>query len=444
MFYKIVMHPNSKNIISMPVDLLKNNHNLLCKTRITLYFGGRKSTVDIAYDSDLQGNNLQLSEDVAKELCIPCNMNYQIKIMKDGIRIGPVIGLLLRKYKRYINVKSADKFLEYTFMYPKFQGLFYIFSEEGIDPTSKTIEGIYLKPDINNKKILWEKAMLPYPSAIYRRITLPEAKIDFLKDITNNNMFNSYFFDKWEFWQFISSYNQIKDNIPDTCLLESLDTIDDMLNKHKMIYLKLVNGSLAYGILRVWKEDGKYYFRSKYDSNPKGLEREEAESFLKELDSKYLVQQGIECLKYNERYIDFRVIMQKDHTKLWNCTGIVSSFGMRRGTCSNYQDFGYGLSFEKALARMPDCDDEFVFKKRQEVIRICKTVCELLDLTEENYGDFGIDVALDVDFNVWVLEINKRHYHTVPLTIDDVQMYYDVKTNPIKYALALSGFPNYQ
>lgn len=443
MFYKIVMKSASKNIINVPVDLLKNNNNLLSETRITIYFGGRKSTVDIASDSDLQGNIIQLSEDVAKDLCIPCDMDYQVMIMKDGIRIGPVIGLLLRKYKKYVNVKTADKFLEYTLMYPKFQGLLYIFSEEGIDSTSNTIEGIYLKPDISNNKILWEKAILPYPSAIYRRITLPKAKRDFLKDITNNNMFNSYFFDKWEFWQLISSYNQIKDNIPDTCLLGSLDTLDDMLNKHKIVYLKIVNASLADGLIRAWKEEDRYYFKGKYDGNPKGLEREEAELFLKELDDSYLIQQGIECLKYNERYLDFRVIMQKDHTKLWNCTGIIASFGMKGGICSNYEDFGYSLSFEKALTKILDCDKEFIFKKRQEVIRNCKIICEFLDLTKENYGDLGIDVAIDVDLNVWILEINKRHYHTMPLSINDVQMYNDVKTNPIKYALALSGFPDY-
>jgi hypothetical protein len=255
-------------------------------------------------------------------------------------------------------------------------------------------------------------------------------------------MFNSYFFDKWEFWQFISSYSQIKGNIPDTCLLGSIDTLDNMLSKHRIVYLKLVDGSLARGIIRVWKEEDVYYFKEKYDRRNNALKKKGAALFLKELKGKYLIQQGIDCLKYNKRYIDFRVIMQKDHTKLWNCTGIISSFGMKSGICSNYEDFGYTLTFEKALTKALCCDDKFILKKKQEIIEACKTVCQLLDLSEENFGDLGIDVALDVNFNVWILEINKRHYHTMALSVNNIQMYRDVKTNPIKYALALSEFPD--
>lgn len=443
MFYKIGIHSNSKNTIIMPVDFLKNNYNLIDKTEITIYFGGRKSTVNFVYDKEQGENIIQLSEDAAKDLCIPCNMNYQIRVVKDGIRIGPVIGLLLAKYKKSLNEKSLDSFLKYALLYPKFQGLLYMFSEEGINPNSNTIDGVYLKPDIKNKKMLFKEDILPYPSVIYRRIGLSKAKRDFLMNITNNNMFNSCYFNKWEFWQFASAHGEIKDNIPYTCLLKSLDTIDTMLNKYKVVYLKLINGSLAQGLIKVWKNEEKYCFKSKHDKNPKRFGKEEAKEFLKKLKGNYLVQQGIECLNYDSRYTDFRVIMQKDHTRLWNCTGIISRLGRKGGISSNYEAAGYALSFEENMSRILNCDKEFVFKKRQEVIHLCKRICELLDSTEENYGDLGIDVAIDENLKVWIFEINKRHFHTMPLAINDTQMYYEVKNNPIKYALALSGFLNY-
>ena len=68
----------------------------------------------------------------------------------------------------------------------------------------------------------------------------------------------------------------------------------------------------------------------------------------------------------------------------------------------------------------------------------------MLDLRKGNYGDLGFDVMIDEQLKIWILEVNKRHYHSVPLWINDVQTYYEVKAKPIKYATALAGFEVYK
>jgi hypothetical protein len=138
--------------------------------------------------------------------------------------------------------------------------------------------------------------------------------------------------------------------------------------------------------------------------------------------------------------MDFRVIMQKDYTKEWMCTGIISFTGIEGDICSNS---GGELLFEYALEGRLKLSRESTFIIKQNMIDICKKICKILDSSGENYGDLGFDVVLDKNLRVWVLEVNKRQYHSTPLWVGDIQTFYAVKTNPIKYAAALGGFTIY-
>jgi hypothetical protein len=153
-----------------------------------------------------------------------------------------------------------------------------------------------------------------------------------------------------------------------------------------------------------------------------------------------LVQQAIHSLKFQSRNTHLRVIMQKNETMRWNCIGIISYMGKVGGICTIYPDGWYGLSFGKFIKKFIPKDDQSISKIEQKVIDVCYKTCKMLDSTGGNYGDVGIDVIVDEDFRIWILEVNKRHNQRTPLAINNVQMFNNVKINPIKYAVALSGF----
>lgn len=441
MFYKIIPHDSSKGKIFVPGGFSQILNGT--KTECPVSAGSLKTFVDVFEDDNLDISEIIVSTDVVKHLHLPLDIEYQVISDAEGIRFGPVIGLLLARTKNQLISRKPDELLNYTLIYPGIKGLLYVFSIDGIDFKNRLINGFYYNPDVHKTNMMWEERTLPFSDSIFQRIVMADDIRLALKEMTSNRLFNSRYFDKWEFWKIVSRAECISENIPHTILLSTIDDLDEMLANYDEAYLKPLNGTLSRGLNKVSRFKGGYLFSIEHGSEQvKIRSKNRADTFLKELTGgrRYIIQQGLDPLTIDDRHMDFRVIMQKDHTKKWNCTGIIACIGIAGSICSNW---GYELTFETALTKHFNFSQEALFKKRQEIVGICKKVCEALEMDGENYGDLGIDVLIDKKFKVWVLEANKRHYHTVPLWINDMQMFYNVKANPVKYAAALSGFDVY-
>ncbi len=442
MFYRILPDDGSQNKLYAAEDVF----NKYCRGYgypVNVRAGVLKKDVEIMPAADLRHDEVKISRNVLEFLSIPSDISYYVRWEENEICFGPVIGLLLAQSNRHFTPKRMEKFLEYGLRYEEIHGLLYVFSLEGIDFDRRCIEGFYYTPDEDGLKPKWKHGVFPFADSVFRRVCLPTAILNKIKDITENRIFNSYFFNKWEFWNKCSGNASVKDNIPATRIFKSFEDIDEMLELYGSVYLKPINGTLGNGLIRIQKKENCYYLQGKFDENPvMATTREEAKAYVGRIRSGYLyiVQQDIKLLKYVDRFVDFRVIMQKDYTRKWNCTGIVACAGAPKGIHSNYINDTIYMSFEDVMTKALSLDKTAAFKKRQDVIELCKKVCRAFDDKGENFGDFGIDVGFDEALKPWVFELNKSQFYFVPQMIGDYYAYYAARTNPVKYAAALSGF----
>lgn len=442
MFYKLLAHKESTGKLFIP-SVLSSGKAMQNGSRIGIHAGLLRHLVDVEELPSLKDDELMISMDVLDTLHIPEGLKYQIILSNNAIRLGPVIGLLLAHSRTGLSIRKPDVIMNYTLLYKQINGILCVFSTDGIDFENHTIRGYFYNPDMEKSGGVWQEGILPVPDSIFTRTVLRKDTEYRLKKLTANRLFNSCYFDKWELYKMLSRVDSVGNHIPDTRPLKSTDDVYEMLEKHGSVYIKLLNGTLSRGLFKVSKTKDTYAFQDKQGNLIlENADKERADSFIINIikGHKYLVQQALHPLAVDGRHMDLRVIMQKDHTKQWGCTGIISFVGTQRSICSNW---GYELTMEDVFTRRLNYSQEEYFKKRTEIINVCKNACEALDIKGENFGDLGIDVLVDESLKVWILEANKRHYHSIPLWINDNQTFYATKTNPIKYATALSGFRVY-
>jgi hypothetical protein len=442
MQYKILSENYSVNKIcvckkfEIPASALQNKI-------VKIQAGKNQLEVEITASSHINDDTVMLSQNVIDKLALPLDLTYQLNLDSDTIYIGPIIGLLLKNKINKLDKVSLQAFSRYAYDYHEHYGLLYIFSLDSIDFDNNLIEGFYYNPNIMKGELQWTKRTLPFPDTIFRRIPLTKVMQKKLINLTNNKMFNSHYSDKWEFYCTASKYEPVIKYLPFTKLLTSIDDIENLLEIYDKVYIKPTDGSLGHGLKIISKENGEYFFKDRYDEKSiRFSSKSEASGFIKGLISKrdYVAQQAINSLKFQNRNTHLRVIMQKNETMKWNCTGIVAYMGKAGGICTIYPEGWYGLSFGKFIRKFMPKNSDNITEIEKEIINACYKTCEMLDTIGGNYGDVGIDVIVDENFKIWILEVNKRHNQRTPLAINNIQMFNDVKINPIKYAVALSGF----
>ncbi len=407
--------------------------------RVILHFGIWKMELEVQVDQELVKDTLVLPKKIFGELTIPDELTYEIKLDGRNIFLGPVIAFVPVLGVERLNEETLVRYKDYMQGYSQINGLVYICAAKKIDFDRKSIEGYYYSPENGE----WKKGIFPFPHSLYRKTGYSQSINDGLTSVLGDKVFNTYFFNKWELWDVLSTFPELRSYLPETASLSNANQIYEMIEEFGMVYLKQAAGQKAQGIIRVHKSEQGYHFVYRLKGEKILQDREEIEGFIKELNRKqdYLIQQAIPVKQHESRNFDFRVILQKDGSGEWVCPGIIGRFGKKGSIATNFLLDGFSLSGLESLKVAFKLSEREAFAKEQEIIRVCKEACSKLNVTIGHYADLGIDVMVDENMKIWILEINKLHDHKFPLYgLNDPQMYYKVVSNPFLYAKFLGGF----
>jgi hypothetical protein len=440
MYYRILTFDDEMHKIIIPKYLWNQNSvyfEKVMKVKAGIKLGRAEVTV-----SKEDNDTVRISYAMIKYLSLPIDSLYQIVIKNDTIHIGPVIGLLFAHSIRYLTKASLRSCLDYTSHYHLFKGLLCVFSYDGINFEDNTVDGYYYRNSEYNQGDYWKKKTLPLPAVIYRRQPLDWEQMAKLRSSGESIIFNSYYFTKWDFWKMISTSEVLKPHMPDSRLLHSLSDLDDMLQQYGTVYLKLVNGSKASGLVQVNKGEN-YHFRTIDSEHAVEVEKgDPANNYVKNLlnERSYIVQQAVNSINIGNRKVDFRVVMQKDESRKWSWKAIIGKVGKVNGISSNFTEGGYILSFENTLKKALGLSDSEILSKKRELVDVCLELCRELDTTGENFGDFGVDAAIDENLHIWIFEVNKGQDFSILEHVYNREEYLSIKSNPTRYALGLTPF----
>ncbi|GHI01623.1 YheC/YheD family endospore coat-associated protein [Neobacillus kokaensis] len=423
-------------------------HNI-SSGKMSFQFGSWSQEIKIQIRSDFPDEMIGIPKHWNDLFTIPDTLPYELKKHNMTLHLGPVIALIVFSDVKEMTTAKMNSYRTYFSDYSTINGLVYLCAWNTIDTQKKQIKGFYYDPHATEAAKCWKLGTFPFPGAAYNRTDMPKNVYDDLKTMMGERIFNSFSpgsFNKWELWKRLSPIPSLRSHLPETKLLTDIPVLKSMLEQYDSIYLKPTGGTLSRGIRKVEKSHNGYLITSPSFKNPIGSQKQiedvkSLQQWLRKLKSKeYLAQQAITMKRYQDRPIDFRVIMQKDGKGNWNCSGLFGKFGKSGGIITNFSRAGFICSGMKTFQLAFGMNKKNARNKVEELKKIAFEICCVFD-EYGNYGDLGIDLMVDKDGKVWILEVNtKDTYHRFPLHMNNKKLYRKIVTTPFRYCKFLAGF----
>ncbi|MGM0876863.1 MAG: YheC/YheD family protein [Bacillota bacterium] len=361
--------------------------------------------------------SLSLSDQILNDLNLPAHsLSLQGKLIDHNqLQLGPVIGLLteIKETEKGIRFGSIHEFCKELATFCDSNGLFfYIFSLSTYNKDQ--IKGYYFNQNE------WNEAVVPYPDVVHNRIhsrKLEHSKhfLHVTTDFIENKApyFNDRFLNKWEVHQILSASEHLMPYLPKSQLLESKANLENMLKDTKDLFIKPINGSQGRRIFRVIeKEEGTYLLDFTTFS---GEIKKEYDSFQQLFSALYprlkregfLLQETIHLQSFKSRTLDFRFLCHKKDFHQWKVSSAVARVSTDNQFVANLARGGELFQIKDVLYELYGESDGLHLRKllAELSLEIVNVIC--LHAGGE-FGEFGIDLALDQDGHPWIIEVNTK------------------------------------
>ncbi len=407
---------------------------------IFIKFGSWLQKFSVYIDNSLSENEIGLIKN-NHSFNIPGNLFLNLKVERDVLHIGPYIGLIVKKKMERLSVDTLNHY-KMLYRLHEMKGYHIIFCcIDSIDLMNKEITGFYCMPNEKENTSRWVKGTFPFPDCVFKKIRIPE-KIELeLRKSTDERLFNTNFFTKFEFWEACSKHKEVRSILPETKRFRLIGDLREMLYKFGTVYLKPAKGMQGNGIFVIKEEqDGISIINKRKDKKTFPSLFEVMEELKKILPNKiYLLQQGIPSV-YRNKHFDFRLYFQKDAQKNWVCQGTIGRVAQENSIVTNLDHLAHIATGEKALQIIYKVDDEQARRIINRTIKACKAICQILDYNLGHFGDIALDVIIDQDFKPWVLEVNNLYGKKSLYIMKNEELISTLYKTPLTYAAALSGF----
>ena len=213
---------------------------------------------------------LCISHDILAQLRLPTSPEYHIRKEGENLFIGPFIGILVTASEKML-AYSSQYLGSFVADYEHIGGIIMIFSLEGVDLSSQTIRGMFYNPRLRQ----WDGGTFVYPSAMF---SILEASMtnqweqfqhiyQHLHGVLGSRMFNYPIFDKWEMYQWLRNHPALQPHLPDTILFQTPSDVENMLKRHRKIYVKPVSGRLGTGVMEIIDDGEKIKVKARVDGH---------------------------------------------------------------------------------------------------------------------------------------------------------------------------------
>lgn len=193
-----------------------------------------------------------------------------------------------------------------------------------------------------------------------------------------------------------------------------------------MVYVKPDTGSLGNGVIRIEKKQGQYSFQLGERLRTFSSFHLLFAALQKETKSRsYLIQRGIELLKYRGRRFDLRVMAQLNPSKAWETTGIIGRVAAPRKIITNYYNGGKAMTVTGLLGSL--MRKQAVNDKIQSLEKLGVRAGKAIRRKFPGVCEVGVDVGMDRTFTPWILEVNTKPGYLIFRKLKDPSIFRKIK-----------------
>lgn len=345
----------------------------------------------------------------------------QIESKSEYKSSNPIVGLFTNTYVigRLDRNRATAKMVNIAKAAQKSGVVLFFFSVDDVNWYDKSISGIVYVQNIDK----WERKKLPFPDILYDRgggFTVGcrqkakhiRAQLKKVPEIITVN--STHYFDKWQLYSRLSRHPEMKKYLPRTVLYRNdTKSLETMLNRYGVVYIKKCLGSNGCGVMRVIKQSDAQFDYSFVSSK---VEKESAATLENIIIAagklrsrgRLIIQQGIDVIKYNGNMVDIRVLAQKGIDGKWQITCMPVRFASNESPITSTRSGSNVYTFDRAFEKILKFDKEHIENIKAGIKELVAVALNTVETEYGNYGELGIDVSLDTNGKLWFIEANAK------------------------------------
>jgi glutathione synthase/RimK-type ligase-like ATP-grasp enzyme len=196
-----------------------------------------------------------------------------------------------------------------------------------------------------------------------------------------------------------------------------------MLKLYGMVYVKPEKGTHGKGVIRV-EQRGNEDYTYQHGTKVSRFQGYEAlySSLLRQTNKRsYLVQKGIQLMKYKNKRFDVRVMVQLSPTGSWETTGFLGKVAHSGKIVTNYNSGGKIMDVQKLLGEHLSSQD--ITKVLNQLDGIGVATAKHLYKSYPGIQQIGLDIGFDRYWVPWIIEVNTNPDPYAFRLISDKSMY---------------------
>jgi hypothetical protein len=269
----------------------------------------------------------------------------------------------------------------------------------------------------------WERRVIDLPDVVYNRylcgrtLEFQPAMRNFRKLLKEHRIpiFNWSYFNKQEVFDRLRDGNERRasEHLPATVKQATVKSVLKMFDRFSQIFLKPVGGFAGFGIYRLLSagpEDARLHFhRGRKPIVMRFPSRQAMIQYVQKQTRgfhKYIAQQGIALLRYQDCPVDFRVHLNRGRGGQWRVSGIGAKKAGKGSVTTHIRTGGRVFHPERILRYFfRNKADDVLNNMHSAAIHLAQAIART---TPRLVGELGFDLGIDTEGKIWMFEANSK------------------------------------